>query len=242
MELNIGGKIAKIDLKGKKLFFGKREIVADVRSFEKLKEVAMDPKSVPEGIAYYMFRGVEEVYDLRYDVTVIPFAMMGDEFVKTYGHYHPKTNHLSYPEVYQVVKGKAIFLLQDEGLDHFLAVLAEEGDVVFIPPNHGHVTVNVGKDILVLANAVYAGFQSDYSRVREKGGFAWYLTKNGFVENRRYERHPKPEILKTAVPPFDLLSLLLERPKVFDFLRKPYKIMWDKVVLFEEGTWSPETL
>ncbi len=242
MKVNLGKTRAEIDLEHRKLFVGDKIIEAEVRSFDQLKDVAMEPEKVPTGIAYYMFRGVEVIEDLRFDVTVIPPALMGKEFVKTYGHFHPKANGLSYPEVYQVIDGKAVLLLQDEDAQEFVAVLADRGDIVFIPPDYGHVTVNVGNDPLILSNVVYSGFSSNYEKVREKRGFAYYLTTEGFIENKNYSNHPSITFMRSAIPRTDLFSLFLERPKVFDFLRKPHKIMWDKVRLFEEGTWSPETL
>ena len=40
--------------------------------------------------------------------------MLGSEYVKTVGHYHPPVpgTDVSYPEIYQVLDGSATYLLQ----------------------------------------------------------------------------------------------------------------------------------
>jgi glucose-6-phosphate isomerase len=133
---------------------------------------------------------------LRYDITVIPSGMLGPEYVKTAGHYHPphpdcREEIISYPEVYQVIRGTATYLLQKEDLTSFIAVTAKEGEVVLIPPNYGHVTVNASNEELVMSNWVSDAFQSDYEPIREKAGDAYYLTDGGFIKNKNYDQIPE---------------------------------------------------
>jgi len=114
---------------------------------------------------YYMFRDlakndsdleVIKAHHLRYDITAIPPRMLGSEFTKTVGHYHPKIPgaDVSYPEIYQVLEGSAIYLLQkaesgDEDIVLDVAVVsAEKGDLVLIPPEYGHVTINAAETTL----------------------------------------------------------------------------------------------
>ncbi len=53
---------------------------------------------------------------------------------------------LHYPELYEVLKGDANYLLQraqnEERVDEVILVKATRGDKVIIPPNYGHVTIN----------------------------------------------------------------------------------------------------
>jgi glucose-6-phosphate isomerase, archaeal len=50
---------------------------------------------------------------LRYDVTVTLPGALGEEFVKTAGHYHTRSPAgPTYPEVYEVLNGRAAFVLQ----------------------------------------------------------------------------------------------------------------------------------
>ena len=140
MEIKIGGRTFK----------------ADIRWAYDLKPVLAYPEDLKENFpAYYMFRDVYyskkdhetiKEHGLRFDITVIPPKKIGKEFIKTFGHYHPPAeDNLSYTEIYEVLKGEAIYLLQkvegDKVVD-VVAVEAGEGDKVIIPPNYGHVTIN----------------------------------------------------------------------------------------------------
>ncbi len=220
-----------------------RTFHASLRLFRELRDVLMDPSSAydPKRPAYYMFRRVnlpehEEIFRrrrLRYDVTVIPPAVIGGEYVKTYGHFHPVAEHdphgrpLSFPELYEVLAGDALFLLQDRAARVFFHVRARAGDVVAMPPNLGHVTVNVGETPLVLANLVSDRFHSDYGPVREKHGFAWYYTVEGWKKNPNYDSHPAPRAGKFYLPLRDIYAVFVERPAFFDFLNRPTKLDWD---------------
>ena len=102
---------------------------------------------------------------------------MGLEFVKTYGHYHPRVNpklRYTYPEVYEVLDGEAHYLLQrakdEESVDDVLLVKATRGDKVIVPPNYGHVTINPLERTLKMANWVCRSFDSVYERYAKLHG------------------------------------------------------------------------
>ena len=116
----------------------------------------------------------------RFDITVIPPGTVGGEYVKTKGHYHPLSpSGIGYPELYQVLAGEALYLLQRSDLGDIVAVAARAGEFVLIPPGYGHVTVNAGKEELVMANLVSAGFASEYTFYEQMQGGAYYLTEEG---------------------------------------------------------------
>ena len=112
-------------------------------------------------------------------MTVIRAGRIGREYIKTAGHYHPlkEGTDTSYPEVYEVLSGRAHYLLQTEpGEDGVEALLIEAfpGDKVLIPPGYGHITINPGNVPLIMSNWVAAGFASVYGPVRELGGGAYF--------------------------------------------------------------------
>jgi glucose-6-phosphate isomerase len=166
-------------------FKGKR----DVRKLEDMRGMFMEPD---EGIKdlYYMFRGVDSFDSIRYDVTALLPGMVGEEYIKTKGHYHPD----AYPEVYEVMKGKAFYLLQRsddfESVDDVILVEAEERDIVVIPPHYGHVTVNRGDGVLIMSNLVSSRFSSVYEPYERKKGAAYYITVDGVVRNGNYGSLP----------------------------------------------------
>ena len=168
----------------------------DVRRFADMKEVLMDQsfKGDWNWNSYYMYRAIAEKQGIRYDITAIPSVMVSREFNKTYGHYHPiamGSRELTYPEVYQVLYGSATYVLQKKDIGSGLVsmvdiVRADIGDIVYIPPNYGHVTVNTGDGILIMANLVASSFKSSYEDYKRKKGAAVYVTDGGIIDNHSY--------------------------------------------------------
>lgn len=183
---------------------------------------------------YYMFRGIVKVGDedrlkkagLRYDITVIPGFMMGVEFVKTAGHYHPiAIDDLTYPEVYQVLEGEAIFFIQKvenfntHNLLDVAFARAKAGDVFVVPPNYGHITINTSRRQLVLANWTADSFESLYEPIRRMCGASYFYTKDGWVRNHRYGLVPKLRELRCKQMD-DMYGFALDLEKLA-FLRNP---------------------
>ena len=168
----------------------------DVRHLNDIKEVLYDQawaKNAPNLELYFMYRGLELKNGLRYDITTMPFQMLGQEFNKTKGHSHPK----KYSELYQVLEGTAIYLMQkieNDQVKDVYAVQAKKGDKVFIPAYYGHVTINPGPEDLKMSNWVADEFQSDYSLIIAKQGACYYaLNDNGrlkWVKNKNYGQAP----------------------------------------------------
>ncbi len=195
---------------------------------------------------YYMYRGLslkpqdkKIMLDrrIRYDVTVLLPIMLGKEFPKTVGHYHPQVSPgYSYTEVYQVLEGEAHWLIQRRNgtsISDVACVTAKEGDVFIIPPNYGHVSINPTKQPLIMANWVADNFSSDYKPIAEKGGAAYFEAVGGFVENLRYGNVPGLRFLK-QVDVFEVEDMydLIKTPEKLDFLNFPQKfdVLWDKIL------------
>jgi len=224
-----------------------------VRYAEDLKPVLYQPEMLKENFpAYYMYRDscLEEhrkvilAKGLRYDYTVTPPSKIGTEFVKTFGHYHPKANSLSYPELYQVIEGEALFLIQRRGSDEreiedFIVIEAGEGDIVLIPPEYGHVLVNASKKKLVTSNWVSRNFQSIYTQYKRLRGACYYYTESGWVKNERYSRIPEIRFAKSlANEIFDVdgdMYWLIEIPEKLEFLNKPekHRALFEKILEFQ---------
>ena len=162
----------------------------DVRKISDMKDVIYDKdwlKKTEDFEAYHMYRGVDKKNGLRYDVTEMPFKMFGKEYPKTKGHYHPG----DYGEIYQVLKGRAIYLLQDRELEDVVAIETKAGEVAIIPPGYGHITINPGPEKLRMANWVSPEFDSIYEPIMEKKGAAYLYTEDGWIKNEEYENIPE---------------------------------------------------
>src|SRR5690554_537228 len=103
---------------------GLEDVTPAVRKLTDMKDVLLDADADAPEELYYMYRDVCRTRDreliakhgLRYDVTVIRPGQIGRELIKTAGHYHPlkPQTDVTYPEVYEVLAGKAHYLLQTE--------------------------------------------------------------------------------------------------------------------------------
>jgi len=168
----------------------------DIRSCSELLSVMADPDCRCEGPAYEMFRGLFKndqdkdwlnTHQIRYDVTRIPGQVICGEWIKTKGHYHQVApDGHAYPEIYEVLEGEALYLLQKQDLSDIILVKAKAKDLVLIPPGYGHVTINPSKDTLLMANLVSSAFTSEYLPFETLQGAAYYL----FADGRR-EKNPR---------------------------------------------------
>ena len=248
-----------LDLSGLNLHFDKEKkkiILIDENKetqyeplFRKLKDVralfcGSTITQSPETIIYSMFRGIwKKKHDktikenkLRYDITIIEPAIFGEEYVKTAGHYHPiAKDGLSYPEVYEVIKGEGLFFLQKK--EEFAGnkklksvfVLGKEGDLIFIPPNYGHITINTSNEFLYMANWVSSAFESEYKEIKERKGAIFYiLQKNGggfkLEKNDNYADYKAQPVF--ASPKKASFFGFEEKTPMYEFIESPEKLMF----------------
>jgi glucose-6-phosphate isomerase len=222
------------------LEFGGRRRDPDIRWLYDMRDVLYDQKwaaSAENMELYYMYRDLylsradnEHMVEqgIRYDITIIPPLMLGREYVKTAGHYHPLIpgGSISYPEIYEVLEGEALYLLQKRDLSDVVAVKAKAGDKVLIPPDYGHITINGSNKRLKMANFVSRHFSSIYDPIKEMAGGAYYYTLDGYAKNERYLDIPP---LRMIDPPESkaLGRIGLSRSKeMYPLLREPEKLAY----------------
>lgn len=230
------------------LKFGTLEREPSVRRVGDMKEAILDKewlKANEDVELYYMYRDLwlegdrDRILknDLRYDITVIPPRTLGREFVKTKGHYHPECSPgITFPEVYEVLEGRAHYLLQKKtgkGIEDVVLIEAGAGEKAVIPPNYGHVTINPSKETLKMANWVDRSFESVYGEYVELGGGAYFETVEGeFVKNEKYSRVPEiRRVEPTVIPELGIekgkkMYGLIEKPEKLRFLGKPQNHAW----------------
>ena len=114
-----------------------------IRSLKEMKSVLYDQKWYKKAKnfpVYYVWRGVKWEGDLRYDITIIPPKMLGQEFPKTKGHHH--LNH--FQELYQVLEGETFYFIQKgkgKNVKDCYVIKAKKGDFIIIPFNAGHLKI-----------------------------------------------------------------------------------------------------
>ncbi len=201
---------------------------------------------------YFVYRGLclpehktlIQGLHLTYDITIVPPMMLGNEFNKTVGHYHSNIEggNLAHPELYQVLNGHALFLIQKmdpnfQYLISFYAIEAHAGDKIIYPPNYGHVMVNIGDEPLVTANWLSSDYKPLYEPIAQHRGMGYYVVKGNeklyeFVANPSYQNHPgakMKDIQSVVYKHFDFSLEVpmyvsgVKNPASLEFLRQPQK-------------------
>ena len=165
-------------------------------------------KITPNFAVYYVWRGIKEEGDLRYDITEITSEMLGKEFPKTQGHDH----FLNYPELITILKGKAIFLYQKcrgKRVDDIYYVSAKKGQTLIAPAGYSHFTINPSGEKLKFANWISKKNANIYDFVEKMRGACYYYTKSGWIKNKNYKKVPKLRFKKPLKKLPKNLSFLL---------------------------------
>ncbi len=246
---NTSGLYLKFDEENQRLIFGDDLIgrEPDRRTFQELREVLFDKdyKIDRAEILYLMYRGVSRKrdidtfnrYNFRYDVTVIFPKVLGREFNKTLGHYHPQVSNtaLTFPEIYEVLWGQAYYLIQKvdfsdlekQKVEEVVAFQATKGDKIVIPPNYGHITINPNsKETLIMANITAEGFSSIYEPIQKAGGGVYFRVKDQWIKNKNYLNIP-PLKVRTKRQ-ISILNLEPSKPLYFQCIENPQNFSWLK--------------
>ncbi len=216
---------------------GDREVRPQARTLREMQSVIFDRDWLrtadPDQTLYLMYRDCVLPEDrpaaqklaVRYDITVLLPVRLGREYNKTKGHYHSEYKPgLCYPELYQVLEGQAHILLQKrqgDSISDVVLVTANEGQIVLVPPNYGHITINPTDKTLKMANWVSTRVESFYTPFEEKGGGAYFelaLPTPQFIPNRRYGSLPQLRVVSAREYPE--LGLRHGRP-IYELIKTP---------------------
>ncbi len=224
------------------------------KAVEKMQGLLANEENLPlDEMFYDVYRGIafpkdEELLNkdnYRYDITIIMPGQINGECKKTSGHYHgwnpQKTN--TYAEVYEVIKGTALYILQksdnfdaenpaDVRVYDLIFATVHEGETILIPPNYGHCSVNIGEGPLVFSNLAYVPCPVHYGPVKHFHGMSFYVMKKDneirLEANGRYVDVPAPKFatvkenpglgIKFGVPVYESY---MKNPEAFKFLGDP---------------------
>ncbi len=181
-----------------------------IRRLDEMKDVIYDQKwakTAKDFPVYYVWRGAKEKNGLRYDITIIPPKMLGKEFVRTKGN----RNSNNFPELYTVLQGEAIFLLQKmkgKTIEEIVAIKAKKGDYAIASSDNIVITINPSKKKLKMGNWISKRNKNIYGEIEKFGGMCYFYTRDGWIKNKNYKKIPKLHLKKP----------LKKEPKNLDFL------------------------
>lgn len=231
--LSAAGSSAKTAGQLKGLLYAPEGVDEDEPCYEAYRDVAF-----PADRARFQALG------LRYDLTVIQPGTLQGECKKTSGHYHGPIagQPLTYPEVYQVCLGRAVYILQKVSnfdqeneeplIEDVQAVFVEAGQAILIPPFYGHGSINAGDGPLVFCNLAAVACPLFYQPVQKKHGLSVYALKEEgrvhFIPNPHYKNVPPVRVTQPRDNPAlgvtsgqALYATFIEAPWKFDFLLNP---------------------
>lgn len=173
------------------------------RQLEGLRPVLKDPQSIGPDPVYWVFY---EVTDEKWaNTTITAPGRIGDEYPKTFGHYHPADAPV---ENYHVVEGEGVMLLQQKKFENgewlkdqvgaVYLVKAKAGDDIAISNEWGHSFTNTGDLPLITFDDWRSGHTpEDYAIIETQQGMAYYLinedNKPTAIPNPNYQNLPEAQ-------------------------------------------------
>ena len=125
---------------------------------------------------------------MRWDITIIPPQMLGEEFVRTKGN----RNSHGFQELYTVLEGQAIFLMQKtkhQSVKDVFAIKAKASEWVIVPPDYAIITINPSpNETLETGNWVSDKTENIYEDIEKGQGACYFYTKSGWIKNENYQQ------------------------------------------------------
>ena len=197
----------QVDLENLEFIYGETTYgpACEKRRLDDIRKSLSDPNvEGPEYVyAVAMDVGKKEHRDellsrnLLYGAMIFTKGLVGEEPVRSQGHIHSisKSCNASTCEVYEIWEGEAYIYMQECAKDNpgkCYAIHAKANDVVIVPPNWAHATINANPEKEMLFGAwCVRDYGFDYDEVRAHNGVAYFpKVKNNtiaFVKNPSYQ-------------------------------------------------------
>lgn len=249
MKLHTGFDL-QVDLEQLEFIYGEQTFgpLCEKRKLDDIKGSLSNPDVCGPEIVYAVAMDVGKKKDftdltkrnLLYGAMIFEKGIIGTEPVRSQGHIHAnsKSCEASTCEVYEIWSGEAYIYMQEYAGDEAgrcFAVHAHAGDVVIVPPNWAHCTINADPSQAMLFGAwCVRDYGFDYEGVRTHKGVAFFPKVQAdtitFIPNKHYtsatleiiEAREYPEFhLKKGVP---IYTQYEQNPDLFDFVSDPHSV------------------
>ncbi len=165
----------------------------NIRYLHEMKSVLYDQrwlKKTEDFEVYRFWRGVKKKNNLRYDITLMHPRMLGKEFVRTKGNQ----NSNDFSELYTVLAGEAIFILQKvKGniVEDVYAVRVKKGEWILASAAYAVIMINPLKRDLKTGNWVSEKNENIYKELEKMKGACYFYTTDDWVKNSNYAKIPE---------------------------------------------------
>jgi oxalate decarboxylase/phosphoglucose isomerase-like protein (cupin superfamily) len=138
--------------------------------------------------------------DYRYDIFVVPYGLLGVEYIKTHIFYNDPVEG-KYDCVIEVLSGELTVLLQrntdrgnvlsfDTFVENVYIVKLKKGEQLVIPTGYFYTFINTSSAPVVFSKITHKNKSVlDYSKIKRERGLAFYLIS----KNARIEIVPNPK-------------------------------------------------
>lgn len=227
--------------------------IAECRKLEDIRKSLKNPKACGPDILYSIAMDVGQLKDredlvrrnLLYGVVQYAAGTIGEETIRSQGHIHaisPSCNS-STPEVYEIWEGTAIIYMQEFAEDipgRCFAVTAKVGDVVIVPPNWAHCTINGdSKKYMSFGAWCIRDYGFDYAGIRAHNGIAHFpmIKQRNQVTWQSNPAYKQSELICTSARSYPELGIrknvpiytqYQQNPELFAFVTHPQiaKSIW----------------
>jgi len=213
------------------------------RNMHAMRPLYLSSQQYPDEFPlYYMYNGITHQdhvqlfnqHHIKYELTVLPPLVIGNEYNKAHGHIHQlhpirKTRHV---EAYEILHGHGVFQLF-RYVDRQLQVIiinVKPGDRFHLPAEYFHLSINTSKEPLIFGDLIADDSTNDYQPLVKTQGAPMYLMTNhenyDLLLNTNYQEY---QIITTIcdinhlpwqniVPNVPLYPQFLTQPSIFNFL------------------------
>lgn len=215
---------------------------AELRRLDAIRPSLLNPRCSGPDPVYGIAMDVARERDLPalqermllYGLVVYAAGRLGDEPPRSQGHVHAIAPHSGWspPELFEVLEGSAIIYAQRSTADdpeECVAVTAEPGDKVVVPPGWAHCVINSDpRRRMLFAAWCDREYGFVYDGVRRHSGLAWFpiLTPDNAIRwkaNPAYRDRPLDVHTARDYPEFNLVP---GRGLYAQFLQDPESLMW----------------
>jgi glucose-6-phosphate isomerase len=200
-----------------------------VRYLKEMTQVVYDKdfaKKNPVLELYYVYRGIKKENEIRYDITAIPPQMLGQEFVRTKGN----RNSNNFGELYTVLRGEAVFLVQrskNDMVEDVYVIKAKRKDYILLPAECSVIIINTSRKELRTGNWVSEKNENVYKELEKMGGMCYFaIAKKSKVKSPAYQQTEQKSKINWVknnnykkIPKLRFKNPLKQKPKSLDFLK-----------------------